>query len=211
MLQWCTLLSSLIVIPRGLIWSLIHIYIVFIGNRHTLPLNWRSIDPGVKYYTPVPHNCIQIWSCWQYRRIFLIVLLWGAFYFNILSAGLIKLSQSMVNSLAPGRSGSEYKITVFKLILQGILSTYCENVLSWMQHNITNDESTLVKVMAWCRWATSHYTSQRWLYFCRHMVLLGHYGLPFVELNLFEETQIMFVFFIISQRRDHIKSDDNYT
>ena len=30
-------------------------------------------------------------------------------------------------------------------------------------HDLTDDESTLVQVMAWCRQATSHYLSQCWL------------------------------------------------
>ena len=35
--------------------------------------------------------------------------------------------------------------------------------LRWMQKNLTNEKSTLVQVMAWCRQATSHYLNQCWL------------------------------------------------
>ena len=38
-----------------------------------------------------------------------------------------------------------------------------DNALRWMPHDLTDDESTLVQVMAWCRQATSHYLSKCWL------------------------------------------------
>ena len=38
----------------------------------------------------------------------------------------------------------------------------CEIVLIWMSMDLTDDKSTLVQVMAWCRQATSHYLSQCW-------------------------------------------------
>ena len=38
----------------------------------------------------------------------------------------------------------------------------CENALKWMSLDLTDDNSTLVQVMAWCRQATSHYLSQCW-------------------------------------------------
>ena len=42
-----------------------------------------------------------------------------------------------------------------------------------MSLDLTDDKSTLVQVMAWCRQATSHYRSQCWRSFCRHMASLG--------------------------------------
>ena len=38
----------------------------------------------------------------------------------------------------------------------------CEIPLSWISLNLTDDKSTLVQVMAWCRQATSHYLNQCW-------------------------------------------------
>ena len=38
----------------------------------------------------------------------------------------------------------------------------CEIALIWMSLDFTDDQSTLVQVMAWCRQATSHYLSQCW-------------------------------------------------
>ena len=53
------------------------------------------------------------------------------------------------------------------VIFKGILVTdscgiSCEIALIWMSLNLTDDQSTLVQVMAWCRQATSHYLSQCW-------------------------------------------------
>ena len=38
----------------------------------------------------------------------------------------------------------------------------CEIALIWMSLDFTDDQSTLVQIMAWCRQATSHYLSQCW-------------------------------------------------
>ena len=52
---------------------------------------------------------------------------------------------------------------IFKLILviDG-WSISSEIALRWKSENLTEDKSTLVQVMAWCRQATSHYLSQCW-------------------------------------------------
>ena len=39
----------------------------------------------------------------------------------------------------------------------------CKIVLWWMPLDLSDNKSTLVQVMAWCRQATSHYLSQCWL------------------------------------------------
>ena len=57
---------------------------------------------------------------------------------------------------------------IFKCLIFQIISVIdgwgisCELALRWMSLNITDDKSTLVQVMAWCRQATSHYLSQCW-------------------------------------------------
>ena len=38
----------------------------------------------------------------------------------------------------------------------------CELAFRWMSLDLTDDKSTLVQVMAWCRQATSHYLRQCW-------------------------------------------------
>ena len=69
-----------------------------------------------------------------------------------------------VNSLAPGRSECDSKNVIFILVLlNGIFRSSHDNALRWMPQDLTDDKSTLVQVMAWCRQATSHYLSQCWL------------------------------------------------
>ena len=56
----------------------------------------------------------------------------------------------------------DFKNVIFNLaLLIGIFKS-CDNILRWMPQDLTDDKSTLVQVMAWCRQATSHYLSQCW-------------------------------------------------
>ena len=68
-----------------------------------------------------------------------------------------------VNSLAPGIFEWNFRHVIFKqnLVIDG-WHIWCEIDLIWMSLNFTDDESTLVQVMAWCHQATSHYLSQCW-------------------------------------------------
>ena len=68
-----------------------------------------------------------------------------------------------VNSLAPGKFEWNYRFVIFQgiLVIDG-WSISCEIALIWMSLDFTDDQSTLVQVMAWCRQATSHYLSQCW-------------------------------------------------
>ena len=50
---------------------------------------------------------------------------------------------------------------IFNLVLLvGIFPSFKDNALRWVPRDLTNDESTVVQVMSWCRQATSHYLSQ---------------------------------------------------
>ena len=66
-----------------------------------------------------------------------------------------------INSLAPGKFEWNFRHIIFKQILViddwGISS---EIALTWKPQDLTDDKSTLVQIMAWCRQATSHYLSQ---------------------------------------------------
>ena len=69
----------------------------------------------------------------------------------------------ILNSLAPGRFQLNFRWVIFKLILvNGGWGISYEIALRWMPMDLTDDKSTLVQVMAWCRQATSHYLSQCW-------------------------------------------------
>ena len=70
---------------------------------------------------------------------------------------------SDINSLAPRRFEWNFRHVIFKLML--VIDDWgipCEIALIWMSLNFTDDQLTLVQVMAWCRQATSHYLSQCW-------------------------------------------------
>ena len=67
------------------------------------------------------------------------------------------------NSLAPGKFEWNFGYVIFKQIL--VIDAFgicCEIALIWMSLDFTDDQSTLVQVMAWCCQATSHYLSQCW-------------------------------------------------
>ena len=68
-----------------------------------------------------------------------------------------------VNSLAHGKFEWKFWSLIFQIIsvIDGWGSS-CELALRWMSLDLTDDKSTLVQVMAWCRQATSHYLSQCW-------------------------------------------------
>ena len=65
--------------------------------------------------------------------------------------------------MASGRSKVNFIWVIFKLILMvngwGIS---CETALIWTSLDFTDDQSTLVQVMAWCCQATSHCLSPCW-------------------------------------------------
>ena len=67
------------------------------------------------------------------------------------------------NTLAHGKFERKFRHVIFKHILViGGWGIFCEIAPLWMSLDFTDDESTLVQVMAWCREATSHYLSQCW-------------------------------------------------
>ena len=67
------------------------------------------------------------------------------------------------NSLAPGRFQWNLRKIIFKLIL---VTNGCdissEIALRWTSLVLSDDKSTLVQVMAWCRQARSQYLNQCW-------------------------------------------------
>ena len=56
-----------------------------------------------------------------------------------------------------------FESVIFALIIpNGSLGTQCEIVLMWISQNLTNENSTLVDVIAYYRQATNHYLCQCW-------------------------------------------------
>ena len=69
--------------------------------------------------------------------------------------------QQYVNPLGPGRFEWHFREVIFMLILviDGWVISF-DIAYRWMSLDCTDDQSTLVQVMAWCRQATSHNLSQ---------------------------------------------------
>ena len=57
-----------------------------------------------------------------------------------------------INTLWPGRFELNFRYIIFKLILMiDVWGISCGIALIWMPLGFTDDQSTLVQVMAWCR------------------------------------------------------------
>ena len=70
---------------------------------------------------------------------------------------------AIFNSLAPGKFEWNFRYLILQII--SVIDGWgisCELALRWMSRDLTDDKSTLVHVMAWCRQAASHYLSQCW-------------------------------------------------
>ena len=81
--------------------------------------------------------------------------------FYLLPPSSIDVVYTLFNSLAPGGFENIFQNVFFKLISWiDTLSNSCETALRSMPQNPSDDKSTLVQVMAWCRQAASHYLSQ---------------------------------------------------
>ena len=121
----------------------------------------------VKELTWWPYNCI--WKVSKHVPVvppgYVYMWLWFM-TLMILNLDLLMssyLAPGHINSLAPGRFEGNFRWVNFKLIV--VIDGWCiscEIAIRWMPLDITDDKSTLVQVMAWCRQATSHYLSQCW-------------------------------------------------
>ena len=69
----------------------------------------------------------------------------------------------LTNSLAPGKFEWNFRYVIFKwiLVIDG-WGISCEIALIRMSLDFSDDQSTLVQVMVWCRQATRHHPSQCW-------------------------------------------------
>ena len=77
--------------------------------------------------------------------------------------GKYRHGEILINSLAPGKIEWNFRSLIFQII--SVIDGWgisCELTLRWMSLDLTNDKSTLVQVMAWCRQATRHYLNQCW-------------------------------------------------
>ena len=98
--------------------------------------------------SPIPETCK-----WQGSSVI----------FHALSTTNYLFEKIIINSLALGKFEWNFRYVIFKqfLVIDG-WGISCEIALIWMSLDFTDDQSTLVQVMAWCHQATSHYLSQCW-------------------------------------------------
>ena len=77
---------------------------------------------------------------------------------------LTKMESSGHNELTHWPLGELNANGIFNLVLLIVIfRSSHDNALRWIPQDLTDDKSTLVQVMAWCRQAASHYLSQCWL------------------------------------------------
>ena len=100
-----------------------------------------------------------VWAGSQATAHWLPILARTTSWFEIMSLCLFM----SLCSLAPGKFEWIFRHVIFKqiLVIDG-WGISCEIALIWMSLGFTDDQSTLVQVMAWCHQATSHYLSQCW-------------------------------------------------
>ena len=78
--------------------------------------------------------------------------------------------QVQFNSLTPGKCVRNLKSIIIKFIIHDRnLGIHGEIALKWMPQNLTNEKSTLLQIMDWCRQVAIHYLSQ-----CQHISMLPY-------------------------------------
>ena len=140
-------------------------YETFIGNSFG----------NIFFWTMKFHHCWFIWGNVARNKfaiyinlIYILVisftsLLLFLLFFIALVYYVTMANSGKFNSLAPERSGCDYKNVISNLVLLiGIFRSPHDNALWWMPQDLTDNKSTLVQVMVWCCQAESHYLSQCW-------------------------------------------------
>ena len=86
---------------------------------------------------------------------------WDNFYDN--GSHPNRFISNLINPLSPARCEWNLSTVIFERmwVIDG-WSISGDIALRWMSPDLTDDKSTLVQVMAWCRQATSHYMNQCW-------------------------------------------------
>ena len=73
-------------------------------------------------------------------------------YIHIYIYILREISHSWVDSLVPGKVEWNFRHVIFKqIVVSGGWGIACEIALIWMSLDFTDDQSTLIQVVAWCR------------------------------------------------------------
>ena len=136
---------------------------IFLFNRHVIGVNKKE-----KKYSLEKNKCDVYCSVVVILPIPILPILLIYIYilptfFRVASHVQGQSCEVLINSLAPGRFQFNFRGVIFKpILLNGGWGISYEIALRCMPLDPTDDQSTLVQVMAWCRQATSHCLGQCW-------------------------------------------------
>ena len=102
-------------------------------------------------------RAVDVWDCHWDRHRWLVL--------QEQSGPVGKQQGHNINSLAPEKCGNNCTGEFKHMLWTDVSSTSCESGFRWVLQNLinqANEKSTLVRVMAWCCQATSHYLNQCW-------------------------------------------------
>ena len=120
-------------------------------NEHKVSAGWNP--QTVRDRPQYARGCLHVGCLYGSTRV----------NYNHTGNTLMSAVLQRLNSLAPGKFWLNFRHVICKeiLLIDG-WGISCEIALIWMSLDFTDDQSTLVQVMAWCRQATSHYLNQCW-------------------------------------------------
>ena len=132
----------------------------FIEEKESNGCFWLQLQLITAYWKPPSstNTCVK-------KNVFMVMeqvphnLQWSG---RIGEPGWGSIYSLLFKSLAPGRSGSNFKSIIFKL---NSLGSHCEIALWIMPWNLSNEKLTLVQVMAWCHQAM---LTQFYMGICHH-------------------------------------------
>ena len=122
-----------------------------------------SVFDSADHFSACMFNEYGRWNCFKELAFEIVPLYWfdaGWWQGEALEVPGTRASAAMIllfNSLSPERFEQNFTYVIFKLIsVTYVWGISCKIALIWMPLDLTDDKSTLVQVMAWCRQATSH-------------------------------------------------------
>ena len=137
-------------------WIVYKIYVYFLSSL------WHRDDAGSGNPATWQRTCLsEIFNTMAADGLMTLgtrlsaVMVWTKFSQNIPISAPEELT---INSLAPGKCGCNLKLVFFQVISRtDILGISLASAPRWMPWDLTDDNSTLVQVMAWCRQAIWHH------------------------------------------------------
>ena len=111
------------------------------------------------------------------------------------------------NSLIPGGSSNSKNVISKQMLWIKFISTSCELLFRWMPQGTsdgTDHKSALVRAMAWCCQATSHYLSKCWPRSMSPHSSQGHSDLKSSALQRYTRTQLLCLYPVLLKKHDTV-------